>query len=540
MIRTTRGVSALERVEALLANPALYELAELIPEADHSAGGRRRDYPTFMWLLYEALISVYGSARRVEAELAYPLVWRHIRATVRRRHPGRADLQLPDEPMRRHHYLYARNRYLTDPDVLQALADTHRQIATDQARQLGLLDPNGAGSWTHPDLSRMLHADGKVITPLFKAQPGDRRLNRVTGELRPTRAEPDAALHFEGDGNAAWGTKFVLVAARTDDVHGRLILDIEWVPTPGGEARSAVDCFTRLAPHIPGAQGVIYDTALRGVHHQHLLRELGLLPINRVTAAKATPTKARRNDRRVEKNVHIEDKTVTLADGNERTLRLYAEGGALGIVELTDTGQPHSERLTRIRTHRNRDKNGRYRWYNDYQLPSRYGDQTITIRLHGNDADTARKLNRTENLRPIPPGDPDFERLFPASQRRRVHQPPPRRHHVARPSPQHRPRPPAPQPHRLRPHRELTRAAPPPTRTRDGTRRVDRSEADQGGRDAPKDRRPPRRRPAGRPTRRNQGRGTPALLSWAVRHEVFDRESRRPRPRSSGDRASVS
>ena len=315
--------------------------------------------------------------------------------------------------MRRHHYLYARNRYLTDPDVLQALADTHRQIATDQARQLGLLDPNGAGSWTHPDLSRMLHADGKVITPLFKAQPGDRRLNRVTGELRPTRAEPDAALHFEGDGNAAWGTKFVLVAARTDDVHGRLILDIEWVPTPGGEARSAVDCFTRLAPHIPGAQGVIYDTALRGVHHQHLLRELGLLPINRVTAAKATPTKARRNDRRVEKNVHIEDKTVTLADGNERTLRLYAEGGALGIVELTDTGQPHSERLTRIRTHRNRDKNGRYRWYNDYQLPSRYGDQTITIRLHGNDADTARKLNRTENLRPIPPGDPDFERLFP-------------------------------------------------------------------------------------------------------------------------------
>jgi hypothetical protein len=33
------------------------------------------------------------------------------------------------------------------------------------------------------------------------------------------------------------------------------------------------------------------------------------------------------------------------------------------------------------------------------------------VRLHGNDEDTARKLNRPENLRPIPPGDPDFERL---------------------------------------------------------------------------------------------------------------------------------
>jgi hypothetical protein len=184
-------------------------------------------------------------------------------------------------------------------------------------------------------------------------------------------------------------------------------------PHPGGEARTAVDCFTRLAPHIAGAQGVIYDTALRGVHHQQLLRVLGLLPINRVTAAKATPRKARRNDQRVEKNVHIEEATITLADGTTRTLHLYSEGGALGIVELTDTGEPHFERLPRVHTHRNQDKSGRYRWYNDYQLPARYDAQIITVRLHGNDEDTARKLNRTENLRPIPPGDPDFERLFP-------------------------------------------------------------------------------------------------------------------------------
>jgi hypothetical protein len=46
------------------------------------------------------------------------------------------------------------------------------------------------------------------------------------------------------------------------------------------------------------------------------------------------------------------------------------------------------------------------------ELPHRYEHATITMRLHGNDEDTARKLNRTENLRPIPPGDPDFERLF--------------------------------------------------------------------------------------------------------------------------------
>jgi hypothetical protein len=405
------GVSALERVEALLANPALYELADLVPDAEN--GGRPRDYPTFMWLLYESLISVYGSARRVEAELAHPVVWNLIRDTIRRRFPLKADLHLPTRPMRRHHYLYARNRYLTDPSILHQLATAHRELATQQARTLRLLDPSGAGSWTHPDLSRMLHADGKVIAPLFKATPGDRRVDRQTGELLATRYEPDAALHFEGDGNAAWGTKFVLVAARTPDVHGRIILDVEWVPTPGGEARSALKCFTRLTPHMPGAQGIIYDTALRGVHHQHLLRELGLLSINRVTAAKAGAKKPRRNDRRVEKNVHIEDRAISLTDGTTRTVRLYASGGALGIAELDDTGTQHFVPIPRIRTHRNRDKNGRYRWYNDYQLPPTYEDQVITVRLHGDEEDRARKLNRTENLRPIPPGDPDFARLFP-------------------------------------------------------------------------------------------------------------------------------
>jgi hypothetical protein len=538
MKRKLPGVSALERVEALLANPALFELAELVPDASHRAGGRRRDYPAFMWLLYEALISVYGSARRVEAELAHPLVWRLIRSTVRRSYPDRPELQLGDRPMRRHHYLYARNRYLTDRTVLEALAGAHRRIAADQARQLGLLDPDGLGSWTHPDLSRMLHADGKVIAPLFKAEPGDRRLDRATGELRATRVEPDAALHFEGDGTAAWGTKFVLVAARTDDVHGRMILDIEWVPSPGGEARSAVDCFTRLAPHIPGAQGVIYDTALRGVHHQHLLRELGLLPINRVTAAKASPRKARRNDRRVEKSLHLEDKTISLADGSQRTLRLYAEGGALGVVELTDTGEPHFERLARVRTRRNSDKNGRYRWYNDYQLPARFGDQTITVRLHGNDEDAARKLNRTENLRPIPPGDPDFERLFP----RRNDAESINRHlddtmwlgraHSIGHSRQHL------NLHRLRPDGQLTRLAPPPTRTSDGARRVDRAGIAERV-EPPRAKRVLDRRWAARSGGTGTQTGAAAAFPFYPGQSgtrVFDRESRRPRPRPPSGR----
>jgi hypothetical protein len=159
-----------------------------------------------------------------------------------------------------------------------------------------------------------------------------------------------------------------LASTVADDVHGRIVLDVEWGPKAGGEARTAMVRFTRLAGHVDGAHGVIYDTALRGVHHQTLLRELGLLPINRVAAAKANPKNPRRAERRVEKSAYVEEKVITVA-GREVTLAIYARGGAIGIGELAETGDVTFTELPRIRTHRNGDKNGKYRWYNDYQLP---------------------------------------------------------------------------------------------------------------------------------------------------------------------------
>lgn len=405
-----RGVAALRRVEAILRNPTTYRLAAVIPRPDRSRGGRPRDFPEFMVIVFEALISVYGSARQVEAELSHRLTWRVVQRLVKKR----TGIALPGRPMRRHHYLYLRSTYLTRPDVLTALADTHRLAATQQATQIGLLDPDGPGSWTRPHRSRLLYGDGKVITLLYRAQPGDTRLDRTTGELRPLRYEPDAALHFEGTGDTAWGTKFVLIAARSEHERGRVILDLDHVPTPGAEAATAMACLDRTAPLTPGAQGVVYDTALRGVHHQRILRHLGLLPINRVAAAKAGSTKPRRRaaERRVEKSTIIETTDITRPDGTTETIALYARGGALGIGRPDHDGRMGFEELPRVRTLRRADKAGTYRWYNQHTLPDDLGGGTITLRLHGNDDDTRRKLNRTENLRPIPPTDPAFAEPF--------------------------------------------------------------------------------------------------------------------------------
>ncbi|MEY2468295.1 MAG: hypothetical protein QOF21_993 [Actinomycetota bacterium] len=406
------GVSTFERLEALIANDELYALADVIPTTEPSAGGRPRHYPTFMWILFDALLSVYGSARQVDAELAHPVVWKHLRDLVHRRFPDDPSKWIGDRPMRRHHYLYGRTRWLTGHGMVEQLRSLHTTQAVAQANDLGLLRENGPGSWTHPHLSRMVHADGKVLTPLFRAQPGDTRVDRTTGEILPVRAEHDAGLHFEGTGETAWGTKWVIAAVRSEERHGRIILDVDHVPAPGGEASCAVDSFRAITSQAPGVQGVIYDTALRGVHHQTLMRELGLLPVNKVTAAKAAVKQPRRvGGRRVPKSTHVEDRDVTLADGSVIKVSLFAHDGAIGVVTLDDTGNRQFTELARVRTHRNKDKGG-YRWYNDYRLPKHLGGGTITVRLHTNDDDVRRKFNRTENVRPIAQGDPDFKRLY--------------------------------------------------------------------------------------------------------------------------------
>ena len=80
---------------------------------------------------------------------------------------------------------------------------------------------------------------------------------------------------------------------------------------------------------------------------------------------------------------------------SQRSVRSNSNGGA----------------LRRVRTQRNTDKSG-HRWYNTYELPEHLGGGTIKVRLHGNDDDVRRKLNRTENLRPIAQTDPDFKALY--------------------------------------------------------------------------------------------------------------------------------
>ena len=173
----------------------------------------------------------------MEAELSHPVVGHFARRLVRKMFPDDHEMHLPGKPMRRHHYLYVRNLYLTDPAVLERIAALHRETSCEQAREVGLVNPQGPGSFTHPHLSRTLYADGKVITPLFKGRVGQTRTDKATGEIKQVRFEPDADLHFEGDGELAYGTKFVVVAARSGEARGRMILDVTGCRTRAARPR---------------------------------------------------------------------------------------------------------------------------------------------------------------------------------------------------------------------------------------------------------------------------------------------------------------
>jgi hypothetical protein len=203
------------------------------------------------------------------------------------------------------------------------------------------------------------------------------------------------------------GLKFAFLNTRRAE--GRFILGIEHVNTD--EAQAALTMLRRIRPHAPGAQALVWDMILRGVHINTILAEIGLVPVVRVHAKeKLEGGKGRRAGSYVPKAVDLDDIQVKMPDGTTRVAHIAAYDSAACLKEITETGEPHYEPLERVRLQRHRDKNA-FRWYGHYRLPAEYGGRVIVVRHHQNDDDDRRYLNRTENLRPIPEASEDFERL---------------------------------------------------------------------------------------------------------------------------------
>ncbi len=399
-------IDDLLRLEAIMASPSTYQTGGVLPVKLPRSGGRSRDYPDWAYRLWNQAKSIYKGSRGVEAAFANPIRWTLIQ--LWQQHYAPHAEPLPDAPMKRYHWAYARERYLLDDGSYGVWSEIEQQSAAEIAVDSGLCNPDGPGSLTHPDPTCIGDADGKVVTPLFKAKPGDKVFNKKTGEvIREKRFDPDAHNYTTGGGEQRWGVKHVLMAVRGEGIHHRVIVASDAIPPTDYE----VNAFMRLVGDthhlLPGLLGWLYDKALRGSHADALMTLYRLLPLMATHAAGTDD-----DGKRVEREGLIQLKKITGADGVEREYPIYHRGGDVCIGDVLGNGEIRVVALTRRRT-KWEGRKGAWRLYNIYDVPDELNGGSVRIRVNNTAEDRTRGFNRSEYVRAIPENDPDFERLGP-------------------------------------------------------------------------------------------------------------------------------
>jgi hypothetical protein len=387
-MKTGDGVSDFTKIRALIESDAWLEIAALFEQAKWGPGRRRHFEPHVLALYFLLTMYVWQSARHTAAEVADATTWSVIRKLVEVRHQDRPEVWLPERAPRRHHYLYFRRNHLDErTDELIAILE---RTAVRAARELQLCDPDGRGSFNHPDATQTLVADGKVITPLFKSMKAT-KLDKATGELRPVRHDADARVHVTGDKRRVFGNKFSHVAVRGKNVYERIILSVAHVGK-GSEGPALQAMLDAIIPRLPGAQAIAYDGGIRGKDRNRIITNHGLDPVVPPHGSKQDPD-----------NIPG-PRLLEARDG----LQLYTYLGGLGICDLDEGGNLVFRRMRRKKKLRRRNKDGTYRCYGEYEHPLDHG-RVVRVPLYQTADDDRRGINRAENLRVTAPGDDDYD-----------------------------------------------------------------------------------------------------------------------------------
>ena len=415
-MRASAGLRARDGRGAAREPGAVYELADLVPEPD-GAGGRPRHYPTYMWLLYEALISVYGSARPGRSRTRTPrrlgpdphgpsASASRIGPTCTCRH-GRCAATTTSTPA---------TATSPTPTSSPHSPTLHRELAAEQARELGLLDPDGPGSWTHPDLVADAPRRRQGHHSPLPAQPGDTRVDRQTGETphraRRTRrrhstskatAKPPGASSSSSSPPAPPTSTAASSSTSNGSPRPAAKPAPPWTASPASHPTCPARKASSTTPHCAAS------TTRPCCATSACSRSTASPP------PKPTPRSPAAAERRVEKSAHIEDKTITLTDGHDphrsRSTRAVAR---VGIGELTDTGdltlRPNSPASAPTATAtRTASTAGTTTTNSPTATTSRPSPSASTATPKT--APASSTAPRTSG--PSRPADPDFERLYP-------------------------------------------------------------------------------------------------------------------------------
>ena len=420
---TTAAMSTPEQITAVFSHRALYEMAAVVPEKDRV--GRPRAFPTYLVLGFAVLQRVFRSGARAETELTDPATWQTLRSAVAAAQAAFTDLDIVDPGPRPPHwdaYRYARDRYLTDPEIQEDLVAVFTWHAVCQAREMGLLDPHGPGSLCHPDPSRTVYGDGTVIRPMYRPPAARRSTDPATGDTtvtyldeagRPTEAptrrfDPDAA-DYHGHTGSVHGQNFVAWSVRGPGAHQRVVLNVGRVARPGQEANDALAAFWPLHEVAgSGIQAVVYDGAMRGAHIDELMTRAGVVVINKVHSSSKT---AARRGKAGKARWYSLGSWEHDSPAGPCTHLLAAVDGAVSEVGLDHAGRPVVlASLHRVQIKRPRRASGRYHFNVGYTVPCPAGDFTAWVTPHGQAGDTNHK--RADAVRVIAEGEPEFDALY--------------------------------------------------------------------------------------------------------------------------------
>lgn len=279
-----RPPSRSAQLEALFACPLIHDIAADLDELSR----RTRRHPLAMHLAFGAMSRLYRSGNRLDAELLSGDTWAWVVEHYNKGaalHPRGVEMSPKTPVLLADTYRHVRNLLTTD-DRLDALLLSFTEHSVTLANGLGLLLPGGAGSRTRPHPSRTIYGDGTIVRPLYRK--GDKG-----------RQDPDAEEHYRHDGQI-YGNDLVAIAARGAPANQRLILAVGRVSERGREAEEAIRLI-RMVHDVAGdgIQAVVYDGAFRGVHHDLLMTELGLVVVNKVHASK------REEERRIHRKVPL-------------------------------------------------------------------------------------------------------------------------------------------------------------------------------------------------------------------------------------------
>ena len=352
--------------------------------------GRRKRYQIVQMLAVDCAERKCGSARAVIRELADPVTWRRLRLAVEAAWPDHPERRLAYRPISRSQYWRGRERYLeTDDGRHKAWTD---ETSVRVGRWMGML---AGGSRTHPETYDVVYGDGSWMNALYAADP----LTAAPGQ----RFDPDAVAYHKNRQSGV-GRQWVVTLFRNPPAGERIIASIS--PQQAHHSTDAdtfAEDIARLSRDCPGfaegAIGACYDGAMHAKPRM-ILHDLGIVPID----------KTRRNA----PIVQLGARTVTLPDGTETNVNIFAVDGAPAIAVSGGRGRHHLK-LRRTRTYIRPNRAAPGALYNDWTIPDHPLAANLaggTLAIRHNPADPEEHLKLAKALRVIPPSDPDFDRLY--------------------------------------------------------------------------------------------------------------------------------